>query len=184
MMKLAEIETARLRMRPCSENDIDDLHRLWTDPQVRKYLWDDTVITREQAAEVVSVSLESLESHGFGLWVVSLKESDSLIGFCGLRFFDEPPEVEILYGIAPEYWRGGLTTEAAKAMIRFGFEEHGFERIFAGADPPNAASFRVMEKTGMKFAKRLWINDLEAIYYELSRLEFQPDDSIYIVRRA
>ncbi|MCI0488567.1 MAG: GNAT family N-acetyltransferase [Blastocatellia bacterium] len=131
MVNLLEIETSRLRLRPCREDDIDDLHRLWIDPQVRKYLWDDTVITREQAAEVVSASLESFERHGFGQWVVFLKEEISLIGFCGFRLFDDPPEVEILYGIAPEYWGEGLATEAAKAMIRCGFEEHSFERIFA-----------------------------------------------------
>ena len=183
-MKLLEIETTRLRLRPCSEDDIDDLHRLWTDPQVRKYLWDDIAITREQAAEVASASLDSFGRQGFGQWRVSLKESDSLIGFCGFRLFGEPPEVEILYAIAPLHWGKGLATEAAKALIRCGFEEHRFERIFAGADPPNTASFRVMEKTGMKFAKRMRIDDLEAIYYELSRSEFEPDDSSYSLRRA
>lgn len=183
MAKLLEIETARLSLRPCRESDIDDLHRLWTDPQVRKYLWDDVIITREQAAEVVSASLESFERNGFGQWVVSLKESDSLIGFCGFRFFGDPPEVEILYGLAPAHWGKGFATEAAKAMMRCGFEENGFERIYAGADPPNAASFRVMENCRMKFAKRILINEQEAVYYELSRAEFEPDDSSYIARR-
>ena len=171
-------------MLPFTINDVDALHSLWTDPQVRKYLWDDEIITREQAEAVVNDTLECFETHGFGMWTVFLREEETLIGFCGFRFFGDPPEVEILYGIAPEYWGRGLATEAAGAMMRCGFEEHRFERIFAGADPPNAASFRVMEKTGMRFAKRLRINDQEAIYYELSRDAFQPDGLPYSARRA
>jgi ribosomal-protein-alanine N-acetyltransferase len=179
-----EIETARLRMRPATLGDIDALHRLWTDPGVRRYLWDDVIISREQAAEVVTSSLETFATHGFGQWVVMPKEEDEVIGFCGFRFFGEEPEVEILYGLASSHWGQGLATEAAQAMLRCGFEEHGFERIWAGADPPNAASFRIMEKTGMSFIKRTRVNGLEAIYYAIARAEFHPGDEVYIVRRA
>ena len=183
-MRLAEIETERLRLRPWRRADLDDLHRLWIDPGVRKYLWDDEVISLEQAASMIESSLESFARHGFGQWAVFAKGAETLIGFCGFRFFGEPPEVELLYGIAPAYWGQGLAAEAARAMLRCGFEEHGFERIYAGADPPNAASFRVMEKVGMICDQRKGVNNLDAIYYLISRDAFQPDDSFYRVRRA
>ncbi|MCI0692329.1 GNAT family N-acetyltransferase [candidate division KSB1 bacterium] len=183
-MVVLQIQTRRLSMRPFTMNDVDVLHRLWTDPQVRKYLWDDIVIPREQAVEVVESSIASFEQRGFGLWAVFPKNEDELIGFCGFRLFDDPPEVEILYGILPSHWRQGLATEAAIAMLRCGFEEHGFERIFAGADPPNTASFCVMEKCGMKFAKRMFINNIETIYYVIPREAFQPDDSFYKISRS
>jgi ribosomal-protein-alanine N-acetyltransferase len=183
-MSFLQIETARLQMRPFTLSDTDDLHRLWTDPEVRKYLWDDEVISREVAEEVVKSSLVSFEHHGFGLWSVFLKGESALTGFCGFRHFDDPPQIEILYGIAPAHWGAGLATEAARAMIRFGFEESRFERIYAGADPPNLSSFRVMERCGMKFAKSMTINDREAIYYVLSREDFRADDEPYTVLRA
>lgn len=172
-MRPVEIQTERLRLRPFTAEDLDDLYRLWIDPGVRKYLWDDTEISRAQAMEVIASSLESFEAHGFGMWAVYPKDESELIGFCGLRLFGEPQEVEILYGISTERWGQGLATEAARAMIRRGFEEHGFDLIFAGADPPNAASFRVMEKIGMKFAKRIHLNGLETIYYVMSKEEFK-----------
>jgi ribosomal-protein-alanine N-acetyltransferase len=178
-MAVLQIQTRRLIMRPFTMNDVDALHRLWTDPQVRKYLWDDLVISREQAAEVVENSMASFAQRGFGLWAVFPKDKDELIGFCGFRLFDDPPEVEILYGISPAHWGQGLATEAAQAMLRCGFDEHGFERIFAGADPPNAASFRVMEKCGMTFAKRMFINNIEVAYYVIPREAFQRDDLFY-----
>lgn len=46
-------------LRPFIREDVDDLRRLWVDPAMRKYLWDDEVISRETAVEVVEASLES-----------------------------------------------------------------------------------------------------------------------------
>ena len=76
--KRLQIETARSRMRPFARADVDALHQLWTDPQVRKYLWDDIVIPREQAVEVVESSLASFEQRGFGFWEVFPKNEDEL----------------------------------------------------------------------------------------------------------
>ena len=183
-MNFPQIETARLRLRPWRAEDVDDLHRLWTHPEVRRYLWDDLIITPEQAAEVISSSLACFEEHGFGQWVISPKAEAAVIGFCGFRFFGDPPEVEILYGVDPTHWGQGLATEAARAVLRYGFEEPGLDRIYAGADPPNTASFRVMEKAGLRFDKRTRVHHLEAIYYVISREAFRPADPVYVLRRA
>jgi len=181
-MNHRQIETARLRMRPFTIDDVDALHRHWTHPEVRKYLWDDIIIPRVQVVEVVESSITNFAQHGFGLWALFPQDQPELIGFCGFRFFGEPPEIEILYSIAPEHSGRGLATEAARAMLCYGFEQHKFAHIYAGADPPNKASFRVMEKCGMKFAKRLLINNLEADYYLLASEDFQPNDSRYLVQ--
>jgi [ribosomal protein S5]-alanine N-acetyltransferase len=168
-----EIETERLHLRPCVEGDVDALHRLWTDAQVRRYFWDDAVIERARAAEVIESSVESFGAHGFGQWVISPKGGEDLIGFCGLRHFGEPPEVELLYGLAPSFWGRGLATEAACAMLCDGFGRLGLGRIYAGTDPPNAASVRVMERAGMSFDRRTRVNGLEAIYYVVTREAFR-----------
>jgi len=182
-MRHLQIETARLRLRPLVLDDVNALHAHWTDKNVRKYLWDDVIIPRAQVVEVVESSIANFAQHGFGFWALFPKDKPELIGFGGFRFFGEPPEIEILYSLTPEYSGQGLATEAARAMLRYGFEEHQFARIYAGADPPNAASFRVMEKCGMKFAKRMRINNLEAVYYLIAKETFQPDNSLYLVQR-
>jgi ribosomal-protein-alanine N-acetyltransferase len=171
-----EIKTARLVLRPAREEDVDDLHQLWTDPLVRKFLWDDEVIPLELTIELVRSSVESFAQHGFGQWCIFAKGSDDLAGFCGLRFFGERNEVEILYALRPDLWGNGLATEAAAAVLWCGFNECGLESIYAGADPPNVASFRVIERLGMKFAGRRVIDGLEAIYYSIRHDEFKPDD--------
>jgi [ribosomal protein S5]-alanine N-acetyltransferase len=165
------IETERLRLRPLAVADVDDLHRLFTQPGVRKYLWDDEIIPRERTTAVVEKSVASFETHGFGLWALSLKGSAELIGFCGFFHIHEPPRLELLYGIAPDHWNKGLATEAATAMNRYGFDGLGFERIEASTDAPNAASIRVMERAGMHFWKREMTNGLDTIYYAIDRAQ-------------
>jgi RimJ/RimL family protein N-acetyltransferase len=82
-----------------------------------------------------------------------------------------------LYGIKPQRWGQGFAAEIAAAVSRRGFEINGLERIYAGADPPNKASFRVMEKIGMKFDARVTINGVEALYYKAtSRDVLMPEN--------
>ncbi|HET6892237.1 MAG TPA: GNAT family N-acetyltransferase [Pyrinomonadaceae bacterium] len=168
-----QLETARLRLRPFLATDTDELHRLWIDPYVRRYLWDDLEITRDRAETEITHSTESFNNRGFGFWAVFFKEDDTnLIGFCGLRVFGTPEEVEILYGIHPSHWGKGLATEASAAVIHFGFQVCRLPKIYAGADAPNTASFRVMEKLGMTYDGLRIVNGLEAVYYCLSNSSY------------
>jgi RimJ/RimL family protein N-acetyltransferase len=118
---------------------------------VRRFLWDAREISREEAEEVLRAGVDSFARNGFGFWGVRPTGNEELIGFCGLRFIGDSPDVEILYGIHPRLWGRGFATEAARAVVAWAFRETRLPRIFAGADPPNAASLRVMEKLGMRF---------------------------------
>ncbi|MEM7351679.1 MAG: GNAT family N-acetyltransferase [Acidobacteriota bacterium] len=181
MRRLTRIETARLWLRPYRQDDLDVLHTFFTDPGVRRYLLDDEIVPREWVADEIHASTANFEQQGFGQWAIFPRDGEDLIGFTGYRFFHDPPELQLLYGIAPSHWGRGLATEAARAMIRCGFEEHGFDAIVASTDVPNTASVRVMEKAGLRFAKRIEIDGLDTIYYQLERGSFAPDDSPYTV---
>ena len=153
--------------------DVDELHRLWTDPLVRRYLWDDETISPARAASEVVRGTESFRSRGFGQWTISLSGQQAIIGFCGLRLFGEADEIELLYGLAPAYWGRGLATEAAREMLRHAFDDLGLGVVLAGADPPNGASLRVLEKLGFRFSRCLLIGGVETPYFSISREEFQ-----------
>lgn len=168
----AILNTPRLTLHPCTTNDTDALHDLWTRPEVRKYLWDDVVITMDQCADVIASSIEDFSHSGYGHWVIKLRGQSDLIGWCGFRQFEEGSKTEILYGILPELWGQGLAVEASRAILQYGFNKLGLEKIYAGTDPPNLASIRVMEKLGMRFDERKNTNGLEAIYYVLTKAEF------------
>lgn len=167
------LRTERLLLRPVCDGDTDELHRLFVDPAVRRFLWDDVSIPRRTAVEVIAASRESFSRFGFGQWTARERgDPDVIVGFSGLRRFDEPsdpPKVELLYGLYPSHWGRGLATEAARAVLERGFESCGLERIYAGADLPNRSSFRVMERLGMRPWRRLEIDGQEADYYVLER---------------
>ena len=173
-------------MRPCGEHDVDVLHKMWIHPNVREFLWDDVIITREQAAETVQNSIKSFQEKGAGLLCVSRKDRNAVIGFCGLDHYGHQPEVEMLYGLDPNHWGKGYATEMAAAMLRYGFEDIQYDFILVGADPPNEASFRVIEKLGMKPERRIFVeglhgDEIEVVYYGIKREEFRLGNAEYRV---
>jgi ribosomal-protein-alanine N-acetyltransferase len=184
MRRVTALDTARLRLRPYRDSDLDALHRLWTDPDVRRYLWDDKVIDRQVADETMRASIACTAEHGFGHWAVCPAGEDELIGFCGLKFVDDTPEVELMYGFHPPHWGRGLATEAGCTMLRFGFEEMRFARVYAITDAPNTASAAVMQRLGMTFEKRFEHHGLDSVRYVITREEFQPGDARYRVQVA
>jgi RimJ/RimL family protein N-acetyltransferase len=151
---------------------LDALHALWIDADVRRYLWDGEVISRERAEATVRAGIESFERNGFGFWGLFEKGSAPLIGFCGLRVIGETSDVELLYGIDPRLWRRGYATEAAHAVLRWAFEFTDLQRIFAGADPPNPASLRVVENLGMRFAGNRATTAGDTPYWVIEREDF------------
>jgi len=148
-MVLPELVTPRLRLRPLTLDDVDRLHALWTDPGVRRYLWDDLVISRDRALETVEASIHSAESVGAGMWTLWPRQEDVLVGFCGLRRAGPEPIIELLYGLAPQFWGRGLATEASQAVLAYAFQFHLTDVVYACTDAPNTASIRVMERLGM-----------------------------------
>jgi ribosomal-protein-alanine N-acetyltransferase len=170
-----EITTASLHLRPLAEADVDELHALWSSPEVRKYLWDDEVIARQRTASLVGESLRLFAAHGYGLWGARLHDREELVGFGGYWYFHTSPKLALLYGIAPEHWNRGLATEIAQALIRYGFEELEFSEVWASTDAPNAASARVLEKVGLRFERQAVVEGLETLFYSLPRSAFQPD---------
>lgn len=175
MMSAPELTSVRLHLRPLASGDVDAMHQLWTDPDVRKFLWDDVVIAREQAAAAVAASITDFAERGYGLWGVWLSSTDELAGFCGFR----PSEAgvpELLYALMLDCWGCGFATEAAVTVLTYGFRSLGFARVVAATDHPNRASVRVMERLGMVFERRGLLNGLDTLFYSLSRQDF--DDRI------
>lgn len=177
MTRVIAIETARLRMRPYVEADLDALHRLWTDPDVRRYLWDDVVIARDVAEEAMRASMASTAERGFGHWALARHGEEALIGFCGLKPMDDPGEVELMYGLLPAHWGAGLITEAAAAWLHAGFTALALPRIWGLTDTPNLRSQAVMRRLGMRFVKRAPIHGLDSVLYVIESAERAPAPS-------
>jgi [ribosomal protein S5]-alanine N-acetyltransferase len=160
------IETARLYLRQLTLDDLEDLHVIYSDSEVMKYL-SRGVRNREETAVDLLQIIADWEKHGFGLWAVVNKENNQLIGDGGLRFLGDTSEVEVGYVLAKAYWGKGLATEIAKASIKYGFEVLQLKKIVAVADTENIASRRVMEKVGMKYQHNFNYRDRDRVYYSI-----------------
>ena len=144
------LQTERLSLRPLTRADENTLHRISNDPLVRRYLWDDQAVCVEAIRDLVHRSMQTFSDGCVGLFGIRLKGHEDLVGFCGFVRLKGMDELELAYELVPELWGSGLATEAARACVRYAFEVAGLRRVIAGADPPNVASLRVLEKLGMK----------------------------------
>jgi ribosomal-protein-alanine N-acetyltransferase len=83
---------------------------------------------------------------------ITIKETKEIIGWCGIQPFEPiPDKKEIFFGLSPAYWNNGYMTEAAGAVLSYGFEKLNLKEIVAGVKPKNIASIAVLEKIGLVF---------------------------------
>ena len=169
------IETSRLLLRPFATDDVDALHAHWTDREVRRYLWDGDKLSRARAAQLIDDSLASFSARRFGFWTLRTRDDGLFVGSAGLRSIQGgSPDVELIYSLAPSIWGRGLATEAARAVLRYGFKVLPGP-IYAGTDAPNTRSVEVMRRLGMRYLH----TELSGIFggivwYVISREEFDP----------
>jgi RimJ/RimL family protein N-acetyltransferase len=167
--RLVELTTRRCVLRPLTTGDIERLHELWSSPGVRRFLWDGEVIPIARTRATIEQSRRMFAEQGFGLWAVWPIDSPSLTGFAGLWPFREPPELELLYGVAEDRWGRGYATEVAQAVVACCFDSLDMPVVRASTDAANGASRRVLEKLGFGFVRRSTVGSLETVFYELQR---------------
>jgi ribosomal-protein-alanine N-acetyltransferase len=179
-LSFPQIETARLLLRPPLVDDAEVLSTIWSDPEVTKFIPIILFRTRDEIKEFIPVTLERWEERGFGMFSVMTKKDGAMIGYCGLQFLNGSNEVEIYYGFSKEAWDNGFATEAARAVLRFGFEEVKLEHIAGVTQPENAASQKVLEKIGLeRHAENRKFYDNECAYFTASRKDYSPDEAFY-----
>ena len=169
---MVEIETTRLRLRRFTPNDLNDLLAIRADQDVMRYIG----IGKPESLEQVQIHLDKIrlhwEQHGFGWWAVVPKDADKLIGWCGLVHLENTEDIEIGYAFAKRYWGNGFASEAGAAVIKYGFEALGLDRIVAIAWPENIVSRRVMDHLGMTYVKMHHHRAGEVAYHAISREEY------------
>lgn len=166
--------TERLDLRPYGLADVDTLSRIFGDPHVRRYLFDDQVMPREWVAAEAAANERLFAEHGYGVALLHVRGGapagiEGPIGFAGFRPFFTPPELQLLYGLLPQAWSQGYATEVARALVRAGFERFGLDEVIGVTDPPNRASMRVMERAGLRFFEQKRRDGKDAVYYRARR---------------
>ena len=146
------IRTPRLLIRDFRLEDVEDAHLYGSDPEVARYMpWGPN--SPEETAAVMARSLNEQATwprldHGFAIQHLA---SERVIGAIALHLRDlEGRAVEMGYCLNRSFWRQGLVTEAARAMLAVAFETLGLRRVFATCDVRNVGAYAVMEKLGMR----------------------------------
>ncbi len=165
--------TRRLLFRRFVPADLEMLHReIYSQPQVAAALSPTGILSIHNTEKILRQRLNHWQQHGFGTWALVDRQTQQLLGHCGLHYLAGTPEVELTYTIHPSYWKQGLATEAATAVLDWGFEQLNLSQIVAVTGPANAASQRVMQKLGMRYQKNMQYNGTEVVCYAVSRDEF------------
>jgi [ribosomal protein S5]-alanine N-acetyltransferase len=166
------LSSSRLNFRPCTDADIDLLLQHWTEPMVRRYLFDDRITDRETVAGFMELNSTLFQNKGYGLWFLTSKANGEFQGVCGL-WDGEVVSPDLLYSISPSVWRQGLATEAARRVLAYAFAELKLPYVMSSVDLPNQASVRVLEKIGMKPDKERSLNGKPIPCYLLTAEDYQ-----------
>jgi RimJ/RimL family protein N-acetyltransferase len=150
------IETARLALRRMTTDDAAFIVRLLNQPSFLRFIGDKGVRTEEDARRYIEEGpLASYGRHGFGLFLVELREARTPIGICGLLKRDTLEDVDLGLAFLPEFEGKGFGFEAAEATLGYGYGTLGLEKIVAIVSKDNAASIHLLEKLGLRFEKAL-----------------------------
>ena len=146
------IETERLRLRPFAPADADEAARLAGERDIAATTANipHPYVIADAESWIGGQQAEWDEDRGV-TFAITLREDGALIGAIGLRAERAHQRAELGYWIGVPWWGHGYATEAARAVVAFGFDELGLNRVFARHMTSNPASGRVMEKIGMRF---------------------------------
>jgi ribosomal-protein-alanine N-acetyltransferase len=144
-----ELATERLRLRAPLPRDGATLLGILGDPEVTRYHNMPTLTSLAEAQAALERLQHRYAARDTIRWAIELVERGEMIGTAGLLRFDfEQRRAEVGYEIARSAWGRGLATEAAAAIVGYGFSALGLHRIEAGVLPGSGASVRVLEKLG------------------------------------
>ena len=158
-----ELETERLRLRFWRESDVDPLLAFYRDPQSAAVYGED--VKRSDVWRRMALAIGHWQLRGFGPWVLEDKATNKHAGLGGLWFPDGWGDIEVGYGITPEFRGQGYAVEAARCVRDYGYREKGLKRLVSYIDPENKASLRVAEKLGAVRDGEFLLNDKPHLVY-------------------
>ena len=173
------ITTPRVVLRWISEDDIDSLYEIFSNPQVMRYWSTPPLANREAAAQLQREIADGNQSNTMFKWGLALRDSNTVIGTTTLFNLNlENGRAELGYAMGRAHWGKGYMNEALKALVSHAFEVMGLRRLEADVDPRNASSIRSLERLGFQregFLRERWhVNGeiQDALFYGLLRREW------------
>ena len=161
------LTTERLILRELSIEDMDSLYNICCKSGIREYVMELSDNLVEEKLKHKAYIRNVYHFYGFGLWGVYLKETNQLIGKCGIEYkvIGQEPCYELGYLIDTTYRRMGYAKESVLATIRYGFQKLGMDKIVAVIDKENYPSRLLAEKIGMSLCGEIMRNQRNYVTY-------------------
>lgn len=155
-----ELLTTRLALRRPTPSDVDAIYRIHHDPMACAHNPADMLTTHADAEDLYRRWDQHWHRHGFGYWVVHLREAGAqrgILGFCGLKLMrlQDREVLNLFYRLDPVAWGNGIATEAATAVVSWATTKLPYRPVIARVRPDNVASATVAERTGLRRAAHL-----------------------------
>lgn len=145
-------DTDRLVVRRLTVEDAPFILRLLNEPSFLQHIGDRGVGDLPAAkAYILSGPIASYEAHGFGLFLVELKDTQAPIGICGLLKREALDDVDVGFAFVPESWSKGYAYESVVGALAYARDAHHLKRIVAITSSDNVASINLLVKLGFYF---------------------------------
>lgn len=179
-----ELETARLRLRLFTPDDLDQMCEFTRNPEVMRYIGHGQPFTREETWKSLASIISVFHRRGYGRWAMERRDTGALIGYCGLSSGNPEVGIEVAYMLAREEWGKGVAFEAAHATLRYGFEVLGADSIAGITIRGNNRSCSVLKRLGMQFVRYATYFEFPCVHYAVARADWHHDGSHYRVIRG
>ena len=146
------LRTERTGFSTWQEGDLQLARSLWGDAQVTRFISASGVFSEQQIEDRLKTEMENQRRFGVSYWPVFDCATQDFIGCCGLRPYRLEEKVyELGFHLRSRYWGMGLGTEIARAAIGYAFDALGASDLFAGHNPNNLNSAKVLTKLGFHY---------------------------------
>ena len=146
------LTSKRLGFRHWFAEDLELAIGLWGDVEVTKLFDGRGPLSKEQVRARLEQEIATQSEHGVQYWPIFLLETGDHVGCAGLRPYDLAQKIlEIGFHIRSNCWRSGYASEAARAVTLFAFDSLKLAGLFAGHNPKNEASRKLLLKLGFRY---------------------------------
>lgn len=153
------LKTERCLVRETTPEDVDDFFHIYSHPSITKYM-EGLYPEPEQEKQYIREYVEKVYAfYEFGVWTVVERKSMTVIGRAGFALREGYSEPELGFIIGVPWQCRGYAEEVCRAVLNYGWEELGFERVQALVEPQNSVSLHLCDKLGFREKERVVLKE-------------------------
>jgi RimJ/RimL family protein N-acetyltransferase len=163
------LDTARLRLRPWHDDDLEPYAAMCADPEVMRYMGGGATLSREDAWRSMAMFGGHWQLRGYGMWAVEERDARTFVGRVGLHRPEGWPGLEVGWMLDRSTWGRGYATEAGRVSLDYAWRALDVNHVISLIAPENQASIRVAERLGQTREGTFDLDGLGVLVYGVDR---------------